>query len=718
MNRLFIILLVINLSHQVCAQPAHQLSSNAYVMKYKVAGPFHHDEVNEQNWIELLEIEFLNELEFNENDDQFKTVEANQNGILNFNEELGDSAQAVAYAYFNLYADEATDAMLLIEAQDGAKVVVNGSEVHTYFGGEWGSDNSADCTIKLKAGKNTVLLKVPNKDWGWNLSIKALDLEHALAYSAEQNEKSEYFQFLHTRFRPKMDNNSSYGFSPGKFPELVFDVPQVVTRFLGGNYQMKVRWFDRELREVTYPKYPGRYGFYAEAIGNNGLKVRKSGTLFCAPTDWMAWNEKPVADLEFIKINDIPEEVWKTHNQAIKDYVGFDQLKNMLNQEEGVILLSFLDEMHKQNLTASKTNTPIILDGDFQVKIKQKVLGYEGKFPELKLPKQVESMPLILGEKLPKSFYDRMEILCQAWMSDEGAPFDMVLAQNGKILFQDSYGVDEYGQFTTNTPSEIASITKLMTGLLFAQFVDQGLINIDDPVGDYLPDFPTVGPQALTLRHCFTHTSGFYGHGLFGGVHNPWLDNSLFHLIKEDTVGTQHNYNGMGYDLAGKVMEVVSGKSIFRLFREYLYEPLGMDNTYHEWDLGYSIHSTAMDMAKAAQMLLNKGIYNGKQFFSESTYQQMLPKPLSEFYPNIKQKWGIGITMMSWKVKDEESGKEHYLLSDQIIGHGSATASVFWVDLKNNIVLTQSRRRGNRNFGKHFQKVVELIEEYLVNDKT
>jgi CubicO group peptidase (beta-lactamase class C family) len=59
----------------------------------------------------------------------------------------------------------------------------------------------------------------------------------------------------------------------------------------------------------------------------------------------------------------------------------------------------------------------------------------------------------------------------------------------------------------------LASITKAVSGLLFAQFIDQGLIHPDDPVGKFLPDFPTTGEGVLTLRHCFTHTSGFEGHG-------------------------------------------------------------------------------------------------------------------------------------------------------------------------------------------------------------
>ena len=133
------------------------------------------------------------------------------------------------------------------------------------------------------------------------------------------------------------------------------------------------------------------------------------------------------------------------------------------------------------------------------------------------------------------TFTKELRKICEDWIKDDGSPFDMILARDGNILFHDAFGEDDYGKFTINTPSEIASITKLFTGILFAQFVDQNIIGIDDPVGKYLSDFPSEGPQAITLRHCFTHTSGLDGHGLFNGVHNPWLENTLFQTIKNKT---------------------------------------------------------------------------------------------------------------------------------------------------------------------------------------
>tara|TARA_B100001115_G_scaffold5767_1_gene4352 strand:- start:36 stop:584 length:549 start_codon:yes stop_codon:yes gene_type:complete len=178
----------------------------------------------------------------------------------------------------------------------------------------------------------------------------------------------------------------------------------------------------------------------------------------------------------------------------------------------------------------------------------------------------------------------------------------------------------------------------------------------------------------------------------------------------------------MGHDLAGKVMEAVSGKSVFRLFHEYLYEPLGMKNTYHTWDLGYSVHSTAYDLSLLAQMVLNKGSYGGKRYFSEDTYEKILPKDLKQFYPNLTydndwdrgRRVGIGTMFQEWKIKNKDLGTESFMLSENVIGHGSATSSQFRIDLDNNIIITQTRRRGKSRFGHHFETMYQHIDNYLV----
>ena len=150
-----------------------------------------------------------------------------------------------------------------------------------------------------------------------------------------------------------------------------------------------------------------------------------------------------------------------------------------------------------------------------------------------------------------------------------------------------------------------------------------------------------------------------------------------------------------------------------------------MKNTLHFWDRGFSVNSTAYDLAILAQMLLNKGNYNGKKYFSEDTYNKILPKDLKTFYPDLVylNNWdeghlrGIGTNFENWEIKDEKTGRKRFLLSKNVIGHGSATSSVFRIDLDNNIIITQSRRRGKSRFGEHFLKLYKLIDSNLVGTK-
>ena len=96
---------------------------------------------------------------------------------------------------------------------------------------------------------------------------------------------------------------------------------------------------------------------------------------------------------------------------------------------------------------------------------------------------------------------------------------------------------------------------------LFARYVDQGLMDWDDPVGRYLPDFATEGPEVLRIRNLLDHTSGLSGHGLWGGVYNPYLDNVIANGAAYLHPGARHIYGGTGYNLAGRVIEAISGRS-------------------------------------------------------------------------------------------------------------------------------------------------------------
>tara|TARA_X000000950_G_scaffold126842_1_gene158598 strand:- start:3244 stop:5445 length:2202 start_codon:yes stop_codon:yes gene_type:complete len=709
-----------------CSNKKDQFTMNSYIHDFYVSKAYYLDQEKKVEPIELLEVNFIqNEEQFTNNVSDGQWIRS-ENGEHNINSAVEDSSYATVYLYKKIKISRPQKAYFLLSVTDGAKVYVNQRPVAVHFGYNYNGEAKL-IPFDLRKGSNNIVIKTINKDWDWKIKCKILDKKHGQTLITKRNESQEFNDFLSIKLKPA-NYRHTYTSRVGTFPRLIVDKPGLAREYLGGNYSIKVKWFDAQANEVFYPKIEGRYGFYAEIIGANGTILKKGGTLFFLHNDRMVWNNRLEVSPEYFPIGDITKEIWKEHKEAISFYMGHITLESIFQQENANLLLSFLHEMGKHKYKKDKKLTPLILNGDYHAQIKQKVLGKEDVYADLASPKDIYSKPQFLKDEQKSfqrnnpTFTKELRKICEDWIRDDGSPFDMILARDGNILFHDAFGEDDYGKFTIKTPTEIASITKLFTGILFAQFVDQNIIGIDDPVGKYLPDFPLKGPRAVTMRHCFTHTSGLEGHGLFDGVHNPWLENTLFQTIKNKTAGTRYNYNGMGHDLAGKVMEVVSGKSVFRLFYEYLYEPLGMENTYHTWDLGYSVHSTAYDLSLLAQMVLNKGSYGGKQYFSEETYEKILPKDLKHYFPNITyfNDWdrgrpiGIGTTIQEWKVKDEETGEDRYMLSKNVIGHGSATSSQLRIDLDNNIIITQTRRRGKSRFGPNFEKLYKHIDNYLV----
>ena len=709
-----------------CGDKKDQFTMNSYIHDFYVSKAYYLDQEEKVEPIELLEVNFIqNEEQFTNNVSDGQWIRS-ENGEHNINSAVEDSSYATVYLYKKIKISRPQKAYFLLSVTDGAKVYVNQRPVAVHFGYNYNGEAKL-VPFDLRKGSNNIVIKTINKDWDWKIKCKILDEKQGQILITKRNESQEYNDFLSIKLKPA-NYRHTYTSRVGTFPRLIVDKPGLAREYLGGNYSIKVKWFDSQANEVFYPKIEGRYGFYAEIIGANGIILKKGGTLFFLHNDRMVWNNRLEVSPEYFPIGDITKEVWKEHKEAISFYMGHITLESIFQQENANLLLSFLHEMGKHKYKKDKKLTPLILNGDYHAQIKQKVLGKTEVYKELAPPKNIYSQPQYLKDEQKSfqrknpTFTKELRKICEDWIKDDGSPFDMILARDGNILFHDAFGEDDYGKFTINTPSEIASITKLFTGILFAQFVDQNIIGIDDPVGKYLPDFPSEGPQAITLRHCFTHTSGLDGHGLFNGVHNPWLENTLFQTIKNKTAGTRYKYNGMGHDLAGKVMEAVSGKSVFRLFHEYLYEPLGMKNTYHTWDLGYSVHSTAYDLSLLAQMVLNKGSYGGKQYFSEDTYEKILPKDLKQFYPNLTydndwdrgRRVGIGTMFQEWKIKNKDLGTESFMLSENVIGHGSATSSQFRIDLDNNIIITQTRRRGKSRFGHHFETMYQHIDNYLV----
>jgi CubicO group peptidase (beta-lactamase class C family) len=651
-----------------------------------------------------------------------ESIQANSLGIVDLAAHFNNLENHVAYGAAYVFSTTPQKVACLLGSDDAVKVWVNGKLVHENYVFRGVNPGEDRFEVALNAGLNTILVKVLNGVRGWGYSLQFLDQEKWSQLQNLESKNKRLLDFMNLEIVPDFYNSWDETFNPGPFPELRWSQPYLAKQILGDN-ELKIRWFDDEMNEVQTAEHPGRYGFVAETAMPDGKNIRRAGTLYCYPWDWMGWSERPYADLKPLPAARFDPTKWLQHRDAIGRDVGRIMLLSTLNQEEGAVLMAFLYEMNQGKYDDVPFISPLVANEEYHIKLQKKIGGVNYSGPGLARPtKQPGLGATVLHEGSPAEAGFKPEIIedvqkvCDAWFEASGEPFITLIARNGIVVYHQAVGQDETEVFSRTTATPMASITKLITGVTFAQFMEQGLVQIDDPVGKIFPDFPLSGDKAITLRHCFTHTTGLVGHERWGGVHNHRLENVVANQLDMLPVGTRSTYNGDGYNLGGRVMEAIAQKSIFRIVHENLFTPLEMNTAVMEEDLAFSLNGTALDLAKVGQLLLNRGSYGSYKLFSPEVFEQILPKDLSQFYPGMNWEQGIGLTWMSQNHPD--AGKnglapDQKLLSPRIIGHGSATSAILQVDLDHDIVITQSRRRGGAHYDAYLTKLLLAIEKNL-----
>ncbi|MEV4571507.1 serine hydrolase domain-containing protein [Nonomuraea sp. NPDC049419] len=136
---------------------------------------------------------------------------------------------------------------------------------------------------------------------------------------------------------------------------------------------------------------------------------------------------------------------------------------------------------------------------------------------------------------------------------------------------------------TTDSVFKIGSITKIWTATLIQQLVDEGVLDLDRPVRDYLPGFRLSDPAAtknLTARHLLTHTGGIDGnHFVDTGRNDDAIERFVAILAEAEHLlppGTVFSYSNSGYVILGRLVEVLRGKPFHGVLRERLVTPLGL----------------------------------------------------------------------------------------------------------------------------------------------
>lgn len=171
----------------------------------------------------------------------------------------------------------------------------------------------------------------------------------------------------------------------------------------------------------------------------------------------------------------------------------------------------------------------------------------------------------------------------------------ILIAKNNQLVDQRAYGfasIEYEVPNTINTRFNIASITKMITAVAVLQLVEKGLVDLNVPIGTYLPSYPNVQVRdAVTIHQLLTHTSGlnnFYVEDEFAKADKTALKsvsdfNALFaHKPLLSRPGEKYNYGASGFVVLGLIIENVTGMSYYEYVDKNIFEPAKMNTVSAE----------------------------------------------------------------------------------------------------------------------------------------
>ncbi len=492
-------------------------------------------------------------------------------------------------------------------------------------------------------------------------------------------------------------------FSGEQFPELEFDSPDAV-RTLIGSYTLERTFYDQNGTMVTTAAQPGRYGAVVNIRSGDGKMYRRFVTLYRLPQPVEWWNLDMTLSYELPSELGVSETAAAKHSNALNDFAKMQLIHGFTEKSAGAVLLAGLNSRDDENRMPEFYSNPVQQDRRWWLNIKRKLYGWDTAYPKpFVCPRPIEGTParvvrpgsLEQAGMLP-DFPAELDAVLNEWATNTDEAFVVCVVRHGIVAFHKAYGTRDGKPMTVDTPSWMASLTKLLSGACIMMIVDQGLISLDTPVDTILPALRiNPSPTPFTFRNLYTHTAGLEGH--WGAEMND-MEERIALMAPYYQVGKQYTYDGTGLNLATKALEAISGETLPDFYLHHLLEPLGCNRTYSGNACG-DARSIPLDMARIGQMLLQKGAYGEKRFFSEETFEQMLPRNL-EYILGTKTPvvYGIGTSPFDGEGLGEGS-----------FAHGAASAATMRIDPENDLVIVMTRNEAGENFGVYHPKFIKAI---------
>ncbi len=218
------------------------------------------------------------------------------------------------------------------------------------------------------------------------------------------------------------------------------------------------------------------------------------------------------------------------------------------------------------------------------------VLYQNSNEPDLSQESAVASLGLEVSVLESELQQEINSFLSDLYPSDEPG-ISAILARGDEVLYRQGHGIANIEHNISISPDmvfRLGSLTKQMTTASIMMLVEEGELQVDDPITRFFPDYPTHG-YTITLRHLMTHTSGiidFLAIPEFPEIAKSDLSTlELIDFFKNQPMnfapGEAWSYTNSPYVILGAIIEQISGQSYAEFVQERIFTPLGMDNTYY-----------------------------------------------------------------------------------------------------------------------------------------
>ena len=289
----------------------------------------------------------------------------------------------------------------------------------------------------------------------------------------------------------------------------------------------------------------------------------------------------------------------------------------------------------------------------------------------------------------------------------------ILIGHQGSVVYRRAFGYralePQKIPMTEDTIFDLASLTKpIATATAVMQLVEQGKMDLDEPVARYWPEFGANGKEKIRVQDLLTHSSGFRA-GLNGNSSWSGYGEGLKQVLKEKLVsppGKTFLYSDINFIVLGELVTRVSGLPLDLYCTRHIFAKLGMKDTgfkpedaqrsriapttYLNGKLlqgevhdptaykmgGVSGHaglfSTADDLAVFVQMLLNGGSANGAEILRPASIEEMTARQQTV---NGAGWWGLG-----WEIAPLFNSNRDELVPARSFGHSGFTGTSMWID--------------------------------------